>query len=231
MPFELDRVHDRRVHEEGPAGGDDRLHQRLHGASEGRVDPGDARGAQARAGAHPARRQPDRQQPREAHQRRGLRQARARQGWRGPAQGGGRPVGEGRRGRPPHHRRRRHQHHRGGPGGVSREERLSADRGGPAQDRRQRRLPDQAVARRVDCRGGGGEVLPQRGQGEQRQPARAYDPRGDGAQLRLAHLQDGAVLPQDAQGNGAQGPVPRRVRPASPSARSTSRPRRPASPR
>ena len=97
--------------------------------------------------APPLRRQPDRQQPREAHQREGLREARPRQGRPGSAEGRRRPAGQGRRGRAPHHRRRRHQHRRGRSRRRSLQENnygLTVDR--PAQDDRQRRLSRSARA-------------------------------------------------------------------------------------
>ena len=71
------------------------------------VDP------ETRAKAAPAarlRRQPDRQLPREAHERRGLRQARAGPGGPGPAAGRGRPARRRRRRRAAHDRWRRHEH-------------------------------------------------------------------------------------------------------------------------
>jgi hypothetical protein len=69
----------------------------------------------------------DRQQPRQAHQRRRLRQARPREGGPGPAQRRGRATHQGRRRRPAHDRRRRHQHHGRRPRGLPPREQLRAD--------------------------------------------------------------------------------------------------------
>ena len=57
-----------------------------------------------------------------------------------------RAAHQGRRRRAAHHRRRRHEHDRRRPGGLPARERLRADRRRPAQDDRQRRRPDPAVA-------------------------------------------------------------------------------------
>ena len=76
----------------------------------------------------------------------GLRQARPGEGGPGSAEGRRRPARARRRRRPAHDRRRRHQHGRGGPGRLSRATTLRPHRDRPAQDGRQRRLPDPAVA-------------------------------------------------------------------------------------
>ena len=108
----------------------------------------------AREGPHPAPpwRLADRQQPRQAHQCRRLRQARPGQGRPEPAAGRRRAAGCRRHHHPAHDRRRRHQHDGGRSRRLSRRQRLRPDRRRPAEDRRQRRGADPPVARRLDGR-------------------------------------------------------------------------------
>ena len=145
-----------------------------------------------------ARRLADRQQPRQAHQRRRCGEARAGQGGRAPA----------RRSRPSssttdgvtilhtiggddtsHHRRR--------PREISRRQRLRSDRRRAAQDGRQRHRADPPVDGRDDRRRAGRDLLRERRQRGDGEPAHAGRPRGDGAELRLAHRRDRARLERE----------------------------------
>ena len=144
---------------EAPADRDHLLHQRVQGAAARRVDPRDAGHPRDGGRAAPARRQPDRQLAREADEREGLHQARPRQGGAGPAAGGGRPADPRRRRGAAHHRRRRHEHVGRRPLGVPPEGRVLAHGDRAAEDRRQRRVPHPAVARRVDRRRAGRALL------------------------------------------------------------------------
>ena len=144
------------------------------------------RGAGRRRAAAPLRRQPDRQQPGQAHQRRRLPPAGPdrpeRHGARGRREGAaGRPGGH-----PAHHRRRRHQHGGGRPGGVPRDPGLRAHGRRAPQDHRQRHRADPAEPRRADRGPAGLPVRPERPRRARLQPADAHRPRGDGAGQRLA---------------------------------------------
>ena len=92
VPERLHRLFDRNLHAQGAEGGDHLLRERLHGPAPGQESQGDVRRAQELEGARRTWRQPHRQQPREAHEREGLREARPRQGRTRPAESGGRPV-------------------------------------------------------------------------------------------------------------------------------------------
>ena len=90
---------------------------------------------------------------------------------------------------------RRHQHHRGRPGGLSGRPRLRPHRGGAAQDHRQRRHPDQAVAGRLDGGRAGIAVRPEHRRRAQLRLPDADRARGDGPALRLADRRDRRRVP------------------------------------
>ena len=80
-----------------------------------------------------------------------------------------------------------------------REQRIRPHRGRAAQDHRQRRDPDPAVARRLDRRRAGRALRPEHHRRAQLRPADADRARGHGPQLRLADGGDGPGLPQVAR--------------------------------
>ena len=128
----------------------DRLPARLPRPADRQQHHHRRRGAGRRRAAAPLRRQPDRQQPGQADQRRRLPPAGPdrpeRHGARGRREGAaGRPGGH-----PAHHRRRRHQHGGGRPGGLPRDPGLRAHGRRPPQDHRQRHRADPAEPRRAD---------------------------------------------------------------------------------
>ena len=142
-----------------------------------------------------------------------------------PLQGRRRPADRRRRRRAAHHRRRRHQHHRRGSGGLPARQRLRADRGRPAQDHRQRRDPDPAVAGRLDRGRAGRPLRPERPRRAQLRLPDADRARGDGPALRLADRGHRAGVPGlaghpgvgagDRSGSGRLGRA-RRLRPRGP---------------
>ena len=69
-----------------------------------------------------------------------------------------------------------------------------ADRRRAAENGRQRHRADPPVDGRDDRRRAGRDLFRERRQRRDREPAHASDPRGDGAQLRLAHRRDRARL-------------------------------------
>ena len=116
------------------------------------------------------------------------------------------------------------------------EQRLRADRRRPAEDDRQRRRADPAVAGRVDGRRAGRALRPQHHRRALLQPADAHRPRGHGPPLRVADGRDRGEVPRVARRPGVL--RLRRQHPAvagtstastSPSSTSTSRPRPSAS--
>ena len=111
-------------------------------------------------------------------------------------------------------------------------ERLRADRRRPAEDDRQRRRADPAVAGCVDGRRAGRALRPQHHRRALLQPADAHRPRGDGPQLRVADGRDRGEVPRVARDPGVrrlrrQHPAVAGTSTAStcPSSTSTSRPR------
>lgn len=235
MSFVRCRWAHRALHGACTRGRDHRLPARLPRPADREQDRHRRRDTQERRRAAPLRRLADRQQPRQAHQRRRLRQAWSRPGGREPADRGSRAPQGRRRRRPAHHRWRRHQHDGCRPRRVPRGERLPPHGRRAPQDDRQRRRADQAVPRCLDrCRRG--RAL--RGERHRRAPlgpAHAHRARGHGQALRLAHGGLGCGLPQEPRHQGVgpghrphQGAVghPRGV-PARGSP-STSRPRRSA---
>ena len=81
-------------------------------------------------------------------------------------------------------------------------ERLRPDRRRPAQDDRQRRGADQAVARRVDRRRGGRRLRRERHRRAPLGPAHAHRARGHGPALRVADRRRGRRVPQVARHAG-----------------------------
>ena len=120
----------------------------------------------------------------------------------GPAAGRGRAAQGRRRRRAAHHRWRRHEHDRRGPRRLPARQRLRADGRRPAQDDRQRRGADQAVAGRLDRRRGGRRVRREHHRRAPLRPAHAHRARGHGPALRLAHRRRGRRLPQVARHAG-----------------------------
>ena len=215
VPLHRHRRPRRGVHEGRSEDPDHLLRLRLQGAPRRQVRQGHARGAEEHRRALHLRRLADRQLPREAHERQGLREARARQGGPGPAEGRGRAAREGRRRRPAHDRRRRYEHRGGGPRRLPRAEQLRAQGRRHAQDDRQRRLPDQAVPRRLDRGRAGRRRLHPRAR-LRRQGRGQAPPRRDGQTRQREHLRlRGRRRLDDHQGDGGarRGDRARRLRP------------------
>ena len=194
VPVLRRRCPDRDLRRHRPRHRADRLPARLPRPAHRQQHRDRSRGARRRGPPAPLRREPDRQQPGQAHQRRRLPQARPDRRGRDGAGGGGRAAAGRRRRHPAHHRRRRHQHRGGRPGGVPPHAGLGAHRRRPAEDHRQRHRADPAEPRRADRGPAGVALRPERARRARLQPADADRARGDGPRQRLADGRGGARL-------------------------------------